>query len=62
MEYLQQRGSFDDLPLEAILVDFRQHYPRWVAGMASPGSDDAQADFLAEVAAEVVSAQGRSAA
>jgi transglutaminase-like putative cysteine protease len=49
MEYLHQRGSFDDLPLAAILADFRRHYPRW---MASLGASTAQGDFLADVAAE----------
>ena len=48
MEYLAQRGSFDDLPLDQILVDFRQHYPRWLASMAQQHS----ADFMAEVALE----------
>jgi transglutaminase-like putative cysteine protease len=55
MEYLHQRGSFDDLPLDAILADFRVHYPRWVSG-----SDSQQAaDFLADVDAET--AKGASA-
>lgn len=48
MEYLHQRGSFDDLPLDAIMVDFRQHYPQWIADMAQ----QQDADFLADVAAE----------
>lgn len=29
MEYVIQRGSFDDLPLEEILATFRQIYPGW---------------------------------
>jgi hypothetical protein len=52
MEYLHQRGSFDDLPLDAILADFRVHYPRWVSGSDSPGVSDSAADFLADVDAE----------
>lgn len=48
MEYLAQRGSFDDLPLEQIMVDFRVHYPQWIANMAQQQS----ADFMAEVDAE----------
>lgn len=48
MEYLTRRGSFDDLPLDAILQDFRLHYPRWLADMAKQQS----ADFLAEVGQE----------
>ena len=54
MEYMHQRGSFDDLPLDAILVDFRQHYPQWLASMGQ----QPDADFLADVAAET----GRSGA
>ena len=49
MEYLHQRGSFDDLPLAAMLVDFQHHYPQWLANMAG----DQRADFVAEVDAEV---------
>lgn len=29
MEYVTQRGSFDDLPLDEILADFAVHYPTW---------------------------------
>ena len=29
MEYISQRGSFDDLPLDQILADFREFYPSW---------------------------------
>lgn len=53
MEYLAQRGSFDDLPLAEIMVDFRRHYPRWIADMALAQPVEAQADFMAEVQAEV---------
>ena len=49
MAYLHQRGSFDDLPLTAIVADFEQHYPKWLASMAQP-----PADFQAEVDVEVV--------
>jgi transglutaminase-like putative cysteine protease len=48
MDYVAQRGSFDDLPLDQILVDFRQHYPKWLANMAQQHS----ADFMAEVEQE----------
>jgi transglutaminase-like putative cysteine protease len=48
MEYVAQRGSFDDVPLDAIMVDFRQHYPQWIANMAQ----QQDADFQAEVDAE----------
>ena len=52
MEYVAQRGSFDDLPLAEILVDFRIHYPRWIADMALAQPVEAQADFMAEVQTE----------
>ena len=57
MEYLAQRGSFDDLPLDAILQDFRLHYPRWLANMAQQQS----ADFMAEVARETAAAAAGAA-
>jgi transglutaminase-like putative cysteine protease len=31
MEYIRQRGSFDDLPLDQIQADFREFYPGWFA-------------------------------
>ena len=48
MEYLAQRGSFDDVPLDQLLADFHRHYPLWMAGM----DEQRQADFDAEVARE----------
>jgi transglutaminase-like putative cysteine protease len=53
MEYVAQRGAFNDLPLDEIMVDFRIHYPRWIADMALAQPVEAQADFMAEVQAEV---------
>ncbi|MCZ2103310.1 MAG: transglutaminase family protein [Comamonadaceae bacterium] len=41
MEYLNQRGSFDDLPLAQLRADFERLYPRWL--------EMASADFQAEV-------------
>jgi transglutaminase-like putative cysteine protease len=51
MEYINQRGSFDDLPLDQIQRDFREFYPGWfdpgadsdsdLAGKGRRGSDDA---------------------
>ena len=38
MEYVNERGSFDDLPLEAIRTTFADIYPGWVAG-GLDGSD-----------------------
>lgn len=32
MEYVNQRGSFDDLPLDAIQADFREVYGEWLGG------------------------------
>lgn len=29
MEYVRQRGSFDDMPLARIVADFEATYPRW---------------------------------
>ena len=29
MEYVHERGSFDDLPLEEMFDSFAKHYPRW---------------------------------
>jgi transglutaminase-like putative cysteine protease len=31
MEYLNDRGSFEDVPMAIILADFHRHYPRLVA-------------------------------
>ncbi|MBK6868890.1 MAG: transglutaminase family protein [Burkholderiales bacterium] len=51
MEYVNERGSFDDLPLAAIVEDFHQHYPLWVPGNEL-NRQLLQADFLADVARE----------
>jgi transglutaminase-like putative cysteine protease len=48
MEYVAQRGSFDDLPLDQLVADFERHYPAWIAGMAQHQA----ADFLTEVGRE----------
>ena len=45
MEYVGQRGSFNDVPLAALVADFRLHYPNLVVGDAAAGD----ADFLADV-------------
>ena len=44
MEYVRQRGSFDDVPLADLRADFESHYPGW-QGMQS-------ADFDGEVQQE----------
>jgi transglutaminase-like putative cysteine protease len=48
MEYLAQRGSFDDVPLTEMLADFARLYPRWL-----PQQQEMLArDFLADAARE----------
>ena len=45
MEYINQRGSFDDLPLDQILADFAEIYGDVVtAADAAPGSAAAAGD------------------
>ena len=51
MEYVRQRGVFNDLPLEAIAATFRDLYPT-VAPDAGQPSDGSGADFLADVEQE----------
>jgi transglutaminase-like putative cysteine protease len=48
MEYVHQRGSFDDVPLAQIVADFKRHYPRLVTQDAALG----RADFAADVERE----------
>lgn len=38
MEYVKERGSFDDLPLPQIRATFTEIYPQWSLG-AEPGTD-----------------------
>jgi len=52
MEYVHERGAFDDLPLAQIVADFRRVYPGWLQDGASVHSELAQGDFLADVARE----------
>jgi transglutaminase-like putative cysteine protease len=46
MEYVRQRGSFDEMPLAQIVADFAATYPGWGAKLS------AREDFLADVARE----------
>lgn len=46
MEYVNERGSFDDLPLPQIVATFAEIYPQWSLG-AEPGTD-----FAADAARE----------
>lgn len=45
MEYVQQRGTYDDLPLDEIFATFAEVYPNWDfaqgAGSAQKAGDDA---------------------
>ena len=47
MEYVQQRGSFDDVPLAQMAADFAKTYPAWGSLALGEGS------FLADVGREV---------
>lgn len=47
MEYVQQRGSFDDMPLDQITADFAKIYPNW-SGLSGP-----EVDFAKDVDKEV---------
>ncbi len=49
MEYVNERGEYDDAPLDAMIVTFREKYPDMAIGDGS----FAQRDFDAEVEAEV---------
>ncbi len=46
MEYVLQRGAFDDMPLAEIVADFRRVYPNWDTSTLG------QADFGADVERE----------
>ena len=49
MEYVNERGEYDDAPLDAMLETFRREYPK----MALGGAEFGRRDFDAEVEAEV---------
>lgn len=51
MEYILQRGSYADMPLEAILATFREVYPRWLEAQGTSSGLAAQS-FQADVARE----------
>jgi hypothetical protein len=51
MEYLLDRGRFDDIPLDELVADFRVRYPRWLQE-AETLSQLSGSDFLADVARE----------
>ena len=43
MEYVNQRGSFDDVPVQRIRQDFNAMYPRWIASGAPQGDFETDA-------------------
>ncbi len=53
MEYILQRGAFDDMPLERILEDFARFYPGMLEQLAAMRGGN----FMAEVDQEVASAR-----
>lgn len=53
MEYVTERGEFDDVPLEAILATFAEKYPFLGYGPEGGGDAFAEADFERDVEAEV---------
>ena len=52
MEYVNQRGSFDDLPLQRIVSDFRRLYGRWLSAADSLRSALDGSDFEQDVVLE----------
>lgn len=44
MEYVHQRGAFDDMPLAHIVADFAAHYPKVVQESSATRTADFQAD------------------
>ena len=54
MEYLRDRGTFEDFSLEAMLVAWREVYPHLFEGMTAP-----QGDFDAEVRAASDQSNGK---
>jgi hypothetical protein len=52
MEYVNQRGVYDDVPLAEMTADFARLYPAWGSHLAGMQGGD----FLADVATEAVAA------
>lgn len=46
MEYVAQRGIYNDVPLDEIVADFKSRYPMWTAELGATG------DFVTDVARE----------
>jgi transglutaminase-like putative cysteine protease len=51
MEYLRDRGSFDDVPFETIKADFTKSYPGLISGHGLAG------DFHSEAVAQAISSR-----
>ncbi|MFN0160325.1 MAG: transglutaminase-like domain-containing protein [Burkholderiales bacterium] len=51
MEYVLQRGAFDDIPLEELTEDFWRVYPDWMRDQDAISKADFDAEVMAEVAA-----------
>ncbi|MDR2011713.1 MAG: transglutaminase family protein [Rhodanobacter sp.] len=54
MEYVRQRGSFDDVPLAQLVADFRATYTEWLPADRLHSRLEGQ-DFLGDVAHETAS-------
>jgi transglutaminase-like putative cysteine protease len=50
MEYVNQRGSFDDVPVARIVEDFTAMYPRWVESAATDADFEKDAEREGPVA------------
>jgi transglutaminase-like putative cysteine protease len=50
MEYVNQRGSFDDMPVARIVEDFTAMYPRWVESAATDADFEKDAEREGPVA------------
>ena len=44
MEYLRDHGTFDDLPLDRLLSEYRAFYPYWDAAIEGDFEEDAAAE------------------
>jgi transglutaminase-like putative cysteine protease len=59
MEYLLDRGRYEDVPLDRLVADFRVRYPRWLRE-AGTVIKLAESDFLADVEDEAEPGQRRA--
>ena len=54
MEYVHQRGAFDDMPLSQIVEDFQRVYGGWLQAGSGTTSELHQASFAEDVAREAL--------